>query len=362
MGGLVVFKELVIKSHKGPYSVCFSESPVSNVSELYEGDAHFIIDQNIARLYSSELADVLGRPNVIIIEAIEKNKSIEKTISIFEQLVQNKVRRDHVLVAIGGGIIQDITCFIASTLLRGVPWYFLPTTLLAQADSCIGSKSSINLGDTKNILGTFYPPKNIFIHSSFLDTLDEKEIQSGIGEIIKVHAIDGILSYDKLTNDFDKLYSDRTVLLEYIQAALLIKQEYIEKDEFDGGIRNIFNYGHSFGHAIESATNYVIPHGIAVSIGMDMANYISMEQGKLPKEHYQRMHSILRKNYMSYADTPIPLSALILALRKDKKNKGDMLGLILPIGNKAEIQRVFISPDKYFLSQCEAFILSIGQV
>ena len=87
-----------------------------------------------------------------------------------------------------------------------------------------------------------------------------------------------------------------------------------------------------------------------------------MEQGKLPKEHYQRMHSILRKNYMSYADTPIPLSALILALRKDKKNKGDMLGLILPIGNKAEIQRVFISPDKYFLSQCEAFILSIGQV
>ena len=358
---LVVFEELVIQSHKGPYSVSFSELPMSSVSELYEGEAHYIIDANIARLYKSELSDVLEHPNTIIIEATERNKSIDKTIPIFEKLVENKVRRDHVLLAIGGGIIQDITCFIASTLLRGVPWYLIPTTLLAQADSCIGSKSSINLADTKNILGTFNPPKKIFIHTSFLDTLDNKEIYSGIGEIIKVHAIDGVSSYDKLTNDFDKLYSDRTTLLKYIQAALLIKQKYIEKDEFDSGIRNIFNYGHSFGHAIESATNYAVPHGIAVSIGMDMANYISMEQGKLSKEHYQRMHPILSKNYENYANTTIPLDALLSALKKDKKNKGDLLGLIFPIGDNADIQRVYIPSDDAFVAQCETFLSQIGE-
>lgn len=353
---LVVFEELIIQSHKGPYTVTFSESPISGVSGLYEGESHYIVDANVARLYKKELSDILGHPNTIIIEATEKNKSIEKTIPVFESLVENKVRRDHVLIAIGGGIIQDITCFIASTLLRGVPWYLIPTTLLAQADSCIGSKSSINLGDTKNILGTFNPPKKIFIHSSFLDTLEKKEIQSGIGEVIKVHAIDGLSAYDKLADDFDKLYSDRTTLLKYIQSALLIKQYYIEKDEFDCGIRNIFNYGHSFGHAIESATNYAVPHGIAVSIGMDMANYISMQQGQLSKGHYQRMHPILRKNYENYADTPIPLKGLLSALKKDKKNKGDMLGLIFPIGDKAEIQRIQVQPDDAFIAQCEQFL------
>jgi len=355
MEALHVFDLLEIQSHKGPYSVSFFEYPISNISGLYEGEAHYIIDANVARLYKSELSDVLEHANTIIIVATEKNKSIEKIIPIFEELVENQVRRDHVLIAIGGGIIQDITCFIASTLLRGVPWYLVPTTLLAQADSCIGSKSSINLGETKNILGTFNPPQKIFVHSNFVNTLDNKEIQSGIGEIIKVHAIDGVASYDKLTSDFDKLSLDRTILLNYIQAALLIKQKYIEKDEFDSGIRNIFNYGHSFGHAIESATNYAVPHGIAVSIGMDMANYISMEQGRLPREHYERMRPILRKNYENYADTQIPLDGLLSALKKDKKNKGDMLGLIFPVGDKAEIQRVFIPADETFVTQCEAF-------
>ena len=150
-------------------------------------------------------------------------------------------------------------------------------------------------------------------------------------------------------------------LLKYIQAALLIKQDYIEKDEFDAGIRNIFNYGHSFGHAIESATNYAVPHGIAVSIGMDMANYISMQQGKLSKKHYQRMHPILRKNYANYASTLIPLDALLSALKKDKKNKGDMLGLIFPIGEKADIQRIYIPCDDTFVGQCEKFLSAIAE-
>ena len=314
----------------------------------------------MARLYVSELHDILDHPNTIIIEATEENKSIEKTIPVIERLVLNKVRRDHKLVAIGGGIIQDVTCFIASTLLRGLLWRFVPTTLLAQADSCIGSKSSINLGATKNILGTFNPPQDIFIHTGFLETLEEKDVQSGVGEIIKVHAIDGAKAFDQLAADFDRLFDDRAVLLKYIRSALFIKKRFIEEDEFDRGIRNIFNYGHSFGHAIESATNYSVPHGIAVTIGMDMANHIAVERGLLPEEHYHRMHTILRKNYEKYAETLIPVDALLSALMKDKKNTSTTLGLIFPVGADAAIQRVQVLLDEMLRSQCAQFLAKIS--
>lgn len=353
-------EQMVIQSHKGPYTVSFGDTPLPDVQGLADGESHFLIDANVAKIYKDTLNDILKHPNTIVIEATEKNKSIGKIIPVFERLVQNQVRRDHRLIAIGGGIIQDITCFIASTLLRGVPWSFVPTTLLAQADSCIGSKSSINLGDTKNILGTFNPPQKIIIHAGFLDTLERKDIQSGVGEIIKVHAIDGIAAHDRLTAEFDQLFTDRSVLLRYIRSALLIKQRFIEQDEFDQGIRNIFNYGHSFGHAIESATQYTVPHGIAVTIGMDMANQIATKRGILPEEHYCRMNPILRKNYEDYANKPIPIDVMLSALMKDKKNTSTMLGLIFPVGSDAKIQRVQVPPDDEFRSQCEQFVAGLN--
>lgn len=353
-------EKLVIRSHKGPYTVWFDDGLLHDPGCLMDGEPHFLVDSNVACLYAQKLRDILAHPNAIIINATEDNKSLEKIIPIFEQLVQNKVRRSHVLVAIGGGIIQDITCFIASTLLRGLPWRFAPTTLLSQADSCIGSKSSINLGDTKNILGTFNPPQKIFIDAGFLDTLEHKEVQSGVGEIAKVHAIDGVASFDRLAGDFDRLFTDRTVLLKYIHSALLIKQRFIEEDEFDQGVRNIFNYGHSFGHALESATHYAVPHGIAVAMGMDMANHIAAARGLLPDAHYDRMHVTLRKNYGDYAKTTIPLDAMLSALMKDKKNTSTMLGLIFPVGADAVIQRVQIPPDETFRSQCVSFLAGLG--
>jgi 3-dehydroquinate synthase len=241
-------------------------------------------------------------------------------------------------------------------LLRGLPWRFVPTTLLAQADSCIGSKSSINLGATKNILGTFNPPSEVVICRAFLETLEQKDTHSGIGEIIKVHVIDGIDSFDRLARDYDRLLADPAVRLAYIRAALLIKQRFIEIDEFDRGIRNIFNYGHSFGHAIESATHFGIPHGIAISIGMDMANAVAAARNMLPSEHRVRMRPTLRKNYAAYASIPIPFDAMLSALMKDKKNHGTTLGLILPVGADAAVQLVQIPADDAFRSQCEHFL------
>lgn len=351
---------LVIQSHKGPYTVSFVDDLLQDPGRLLEGEPHFLVDANVARIYAKPLAAVLEHPNLIVIEATEANKSLERTIPVFNRLVGNKVRRSHVLVAIGGGIVQDITCFIASTLLRGLPWRFVPTTLLAQADSCIGSKSSINLGDTKNILGTFNPPRQIFVATAFLDSLAPTEIQSGIGEILKVHAIDGAASFDRLATNFDGLFSDQALLKKYIRSALLIKQRFIEQDEFDLGIRNIFNYGHSFGHAIESATEYAVPHGIAVTIGMDMANHIAAERGLVPRSQCQRMHATLRKNYQAFAKTPIPLEPLLAALTRDKKNTSTMLGLILPVGEDAAIERVQVPPDGAFRDQCARFLAGLA--
>lgn len=345
-----------IQSYTGPYSVGFHPGLPTDAGFVPAGKPHFLIDAHVARLYATQLRAALADHDTLLIEATEENKSLQATIPYFERLIGARVRRDHTLVAIGGGIIQDITCFIASTLLRGVPWHFLPTTLLAQADSCIGSKSSINLGETKNVLGTFNPPRQIHVYSGFLDTLERKDVHSGVGEIIKVHAIEGPAAFDQLARDFDALFTDRAVLLRYIHAALAIKRRYIEQDEFDRGIRNIFNYGHSFGHAIESATHYGVPHGIAVTIGMDMANFVAVRRGILSPQHYERMHPILRSNYAGFAATRIPLDDLLSALQKDKKNTTSGLRLILPVGPEAAIQPVAVIPDAQFRSQCEQFL------
>lgn len=347
---------LVIQSHKGSYSVAFEDDLLDQCQRLLEGQPHFLIDANVARLYAKALGPIVKHPHTILIEATEENKSVGQVIPVIERLVANKVRRDHVLVAIGGGIIQDVTCFIASTLLRGVNWKFLPTTLLAQADSCIGSKSSINLGATKNILGTFNPPREIHVCTGFLDTLEEKDIRSGIGEILKVHAIESADAFDRISADYDTMLGDRALLLKYVRAALVIKQRFIEEDEFDRGIRNVFNYGHSFGHAIEAATHFEVPHGIAVTMGMNIANCVAVMRGLVAESHYQRMHPVLRKNYAAHVRA-IDADALLSALMKDKKNTSSKLVLVMPVGDQAKVQRVEAAPDAAFVEQCERALI-----
>jgi 3-dehydroquinate synthase len=355
-----VSEPLVVQSHRGPYTVHFDEPVASDPAKLLTDDAHFIVDATVARLYATPLAAILDHPRTIVIEATEANKSIDRTIPVFERLVANRIRRDQVIVAIGGGIIQDISCFAASVLLRGVRWRLVPTTLLAQADSCIGSKSSINLSTAKNILGTFHPPTDVYVDVRFLDTLEDKDVRSGIGEIIKVHAIAGAAAFDGLAKDYDGLFRDRAVLLRYMRAALDVKRRYIEEDEFDRGVRNVFNYGHSFGHAIESATGYGIPHGIAVALGMDMANFVAVRRDMLPAGQFDRMHPVLERTYAPYKTHSIPAEPMLQALMKDKKNTSTALGLILPIGNEAHVQRTLVPPDDAFRSQCKTFLASLA--
>lgn len=350
---------LEIQSHKGPYTVHFDEGSLKNLNEQVPADAHFIIDERVAGLYRDQMPAVLEAPSVLQIEATELNKSLDKFPAYVDHLVGNGVRRGHCLVAIGGGIIQDITCFLAATMLRGLDWRFYPTTLLAQADSCIGSKSSINAGSAKNILGTFTPPKEIWISGRFLDTLDPRDVRSGIGEIIKVHVIAGPDEFNKLAADFERLETDRAVLLRYMRRALEIKKSYIERDEFDQGPRLVFNYGHSFGHALEAATEFAVPHGIAVTIGMDMANWLASQLGVGDPRHFERMHDVLRRNYAGYQNTDIPLDRFLASLAKDKKNTGTgQVTLILP-DKKARIFRDGYANDAGFKELCGKFFTTV---
>jgi 3-dehydroquinate synthase len=351
-----VTEDLTIHSHAGPYTVSFESAPLPDPACWLDRPHHFLVDANVAARYRVRLGPILDHRNTILIEATEANKTIDQITPVIERLIAQRIRRDHALVAIGGGIIQDVCCFVASTLLRGLPWRFLPTTLLAQADSCVGSKSSINVGDAKNIMGTFHPPTHVAIHHGFLDTLAPADLRSGIGEILKVHAIEGLAAFDALAAEYDRLLADRAVLRRFVRDALRIKQRFVEADEFDRGVRIVFNYGHSFGHAIEAATRYAIPHGIAVTIGMDMANHVAVARDLVPRAHRDRMHGVLRRNYEEFARVDIPIEPMLTALTKDKKNTSTMLGLILPTGDDAAIRLVQVAPDDAFRAQCVEFL------
>ncbi|MFQ5853654.1 MAG: AroB-related putative sugar phosphate phospholyase (cyclizing) [Candidatus Binatia bacterium] len=349
--------DIVIQSHKGSYTVHFDRTFAGLQSGLATHE-HLIIDARVADLYSEALGPALAGHSVLRIEATESNKSLEKFPDYVMHLLDHGVRRDHVLVAVGGGIIQDITAFVAGTLFRGLPWRFYPTTLLAQADSCIGSKSSVNVGQYKNQLGTFTPPNEIRISTDVLDSLSETDVRSGIGEMIKVHIISGWEDTRAIAREYGQLARDKPCMAHYIHRSLQIKKVKIEADEFDTNERLVMNYGHSFGHAIESATHFAIPHGIAVTIGMDMANYVSLRRGLIDHEVYDELHALLATNYTGFEHLPISEDGFSAALFKDKKNVGGDLSLILMRG-PGRIFRGRYSVDGEFRSICREYFRAL---
>lgn len=348
---------LIIQSHKGPYQVYFEQAPFESLEFFDKKQYHIIIDQRVYALYQEVLSPQLLDVSVLQIEANEPSKTLDRFTGYVEELLASGVKRGHSLVAIGGGVIQDIVCFLAATLFRGLDWTFFPTTLLAQADSCIGSKSSINVGATKNMMGTFTPPQEIYISTDVLQTLDDQDMRSGIGEMLKVHAIDGPESFDRIAADYDRL-NNKNVMEEYLVRSLKIKRKIIEVDEFDRGVRNVMNYGHSFGHAIEAATGFKVPHGIAVCMGMDMANYISVKYNRMGESHFHRMHPICFQNYHVCSHIDVPFKDFFSAIRKDKKNTDSELNLILP-NVDAKIERVKLACDDRFQELCREYFQTV---
>jgi len=278
---------------------------------------------------------------------------------VIDTLVQNGIRRDSVLVAMGGGVVQDVAGFVATILYRGISWSFFPTTLLAQADSCIGSKTSINVGHYKNLVGSFHPPRNVVIDTGFLETLPEGEIRSGIGEILHYYLIDGTGRVGDLNEHYDDLLAEPRKLDEHVRASLEIKRPVVERDELDEGERRVFNYGHTFGHAIEAVTGFGISHGQAVTVGMDMANHISMELGWIATDTYRRMKTMLEKNMPSFSLSSDRIDEFMAALNRDKKNRGKELGCVLTRG-PGRMEITYLPLDDTFRRRIVDYFAMLG--
>lgn len=347
-----MFKNFSIKSSiKESYSVNFIDNIDKCLFEIADkGNVFFVIDSKVELIYELSKLKPLSNCNFIQIISSEQNKTLEYVQEVLRDLISKGIRKNSVLVAIGGGITQDIVAFISSILYRGIDWVYIPTTLLGQCDSCIGSKSSINFDLYKNLLGTFNPPSDIFIYSGFLKSLSESEIKSGIGEMLHYFLTEGIELAESISDKYELLLNDRSALTYFINNSLRIKKKIIEIDEFDQNARHIFNYGHTFGHAIEAITNYSIPHGQAISLGMDLANFISLKRGLLKLNDFEKMHKILIKNIPFFIIDISNIELYCSALAKDKKNKDNLLGCILSKG-AGKVEKKFIDIDNSLKEQ-----------
>lgn len=310
--------EFKVKSYKHSYEVeiinKLTDSSWYNNQE--PSNTFYIIDSNIADLYPHIHNTITTKK--IFIEAFEENKNLNKVIEIINELDNHNASKNCLVIVIGGGIIQDIASMACGIYKRGIPWCFIPTTLLAMADSAIGSKASLN-HNSKNLLGMFSPPSRILMATSFINTLSNDCIISGIGEIFKLCAIGGNYCLENAM-EFWKVKNFK----ELIKLSQSIKIPVVEKDEFDKDIRLALNYGHTFGHALESASQYNIPHGIAVMYGMIIVNEIMT-----PNIHNEFNTFLLESIPQHFTNVLICLSTLIYKVSKDKKNINNKIGLII---------------------------------
>ena len=318
-----------IKAHSKTYRVSF-EKDFDFIGKLAATEQSFwVIDKKVYELYKDRLIGHIPSEAIMLIEAKEENKVIETALSICEKMTEFPGKRNITLISMGGGIIQDITGFAANILYRGIKWVFIPTTLLASCDSCIGSKTSLNYKKFKNLLGTFYPPDELHICPAFFSTLSQIDFMSGLGEVVKFNVMAGNRDLVKLRQDLpDILQKDEHKMEEYVRKSLEFKKAFIEADEYDRGVRIHLNFAHTFGHAFESVTDYAIPHGTAVAMGTMVADEISYRRGWLGEHLKNDIQDLLLQIL------PIPLleekngfqlsslsdmDAIMNAIRKDKK-------------------------------------------
>jgi 3-dehydroquinate synthase len=303
------------------------------VARLQESPQRLVVvDENVWKHHSGGCLAGLDRKFVEVFAVSEDRKNLAGVEALYDLLIGRAAKRNLALVSIGGGILQDLTGFAASTLYRGIPWVFVPTTLLAQADSCIGSKTSLNYKGFKNLLGTFYPPRAVYLHPAFVLTQKDADYASGLGEVIKLHLMGGREKARQLAGLLPRLKArDLTALGAAVRQSLAIKYSYFAGDEFDTGRRNLLNFGHCFGHALEATSAFRIPHGQGIVLGMLLANEVACRRGLLSAEATSALARdlLLPGLYVRPRPAEWDAAALIEAMGKDKKRTGAGLALVM---------------------------------
>jgi len=322
------------------YEICIGNDILDRVALLIAkrnfADNYFVIaDSNVASLYGKRLTTVLSDMNLtaelLEFPAGESSKTMTTILSLVDTLMQRGADRTSGLIAFGGGVTGDITGFAASIYMRSIPFIQIPTTLLAQVDSSIGGKTGVDLTEGKNLLGTFYQPKAVFIDLQFLQTLPDGDIENGMAEIIKYGIVDDPDLFALMESETDAiLRRDMDVMETLIAQSCKIKKDIVEIDEKDMGIRRMLNFGHTVGHAVEAASDFTIPHGNAVAIGMIASSRISEKLHYLPRVDRVRIETLIHKLGLPCRLPHTMRTVDILPrLKMDKKKKGTALHFVL---------------------------------
>jgi 3-dehydroquinate synthase len=331
------------------YTATFEVSDAFVADLAASSDRILVVDEGAWRCHRAGCLAALDPAEVVVLPIAEETKTLESVEALYDRMLERAAKRNMTVVSFGGGITQDITGFMASTLYRGVDWVFVPTTLLAQADSCIGSKTSLNYRHYKNLIGTFYPPSRIHIYAPFLTTQDEPDYFSGLGEVVKLHIMGGEAVASRLEAARPRLLERQPdALLTAVQDSLLIKRSYFEGDEFDTGRRNLLNFGHCFGHAIETATSFAVPHGQAVVLGMILAGMVARSRGLLSD---QSERYLLERLLEPAVPSRVSLAgmrddAVIDGMRQDKKRVGSGLAVVMATDGLEMAKAVDVTEDE----------------
>ncbi|MFS2025496.1 bifunctional shikimate kinase/3-dehydroquinate synthase AroKB [Massilia sp. CT11-137] len=305
------------------------------------GKVAIVTNTTVAPLYLDKVAGPLravGREVVpIILRDGEEFKNWESLNEVFDALLANKCDRKTTLVALGGGVIGDMTGFAAATYMRGVPFVQIPTTLLAQVDSSVGGKTGINHPLGKNMIGAFYQPRAVIADTATLDTLPDRELSAGLAEVIKHGAILDAPFFDWIEANIGKLVArDHAALAHAIARSCEIKADVVARDEREGGLRAVLNFGHTFGHAIEAGLGYgAWLHGEAVGCGMVMAADLSRRLNLIDDAALERVRALVKAAGLPVVAPDLGIERWIELMEVDKKNEGGAIKFILlkPLGS-----------------------------
>lgn len=293
-----------------------------------------VSDSVVAPLYldtvKNSLAEVSDCITEYVFEAGEKNKNLNIVKSLYEFLILNKFERRDILVALGGGVVGDLTGFTAATYLRGIDFIQVPTTLLAQVDSSIGGKTGVDFDSYKNMVGAFYMPRLVYINISTLNTLDERIFNSGFGEIIKHAYIKDSEYLDYIKNNTVNIMNRQPGCLEeIIYKSCVIKGNVVEKDPTEKGDRMLLNFGHTLGHAIEKLSGFALYHGECVVLGMICALYISKKRGSITDAEYESAIRLFKDFNYPMTVSGIKVNEVVDVSKNDKKMSAGKIRFVL---------------------------------
>lgn len=318
------------------YEIFIGEGILRGVGKFIAGKftpkALIVTQKNI---FDEKFIDMLGAQGVSCEVAFipdgETSKSLSEAEKLYTRAIKFGLDRKSVIIAYGGGVVGDLVGFVAATFLRGVNLIQIPTTLLAQVDSSVGGKTAVNHPLGKNLIGAFHQPRAVFIDLNCLATLPDREIKSGLGEVVKYGVISDANFFAYLENNADKILSRDLKTLAYIvKRSCELKAEVVGADEREAGLRRILNFGHTLAHAIEEETHYEkYRHGEAVAIGMVGAALISHELGMTTAEKVMRLENLLQRFGMMTACAGLDVDKLYSVTFRDKKTVGGVVNWVL---------------------------------